>query len=582
MVLEWSDEKVLGGVVCINDLWRAVFSTFDAAMRAVLSVEDKPTMSLSRFPYPTAKEALQNHKQVVSSIAEWFKSPRFKGIKRTYSPEDVAQYRGSLPLTEYPSSVQAKRLFAVFEERFKNGQAVRVLGSTDPVQMSQNAHFQEVVYVSGWACSSILTTTNEVGPDFGDYPYDTVPNQVERLFKAQQLHDKKSYYTWLQSKDPANTERVDYMRPIIADADTGHGGVGSVMKLAKLFAEKGASAIHIEDQLHGGKKCGHLAGKVLVSTGEQIRRLIATRLQWDIMGSENLVIARSDAETGNLLNSSVDPRDHEFIQGVITPVKPLTEVLIEAQGQGLTGPQLEKVESEWLAANPLYTFNQAVELKLKELGKPELFDYYLEQAQGKSNAECRELFAEVSGGEPIYFNWDAPRTQEGYHLVDASIDTAVKRVLNYAPYADLLWLETKTPNLEYAQSFAKRIHDVYPDKKLVYNLSPSFNWSAHGFNDHDLAEFINELGKSGFVLQLVSLAGLHSNALSSFELAQGFSEKGMKAYVDIVQSREKALGCDVLTHQKWSGAEMVDSIVRTVNGSSMGSATGGDSTEHSF
>jgi isocitrate lyase len=536
---------------------------------------------MSRFPYPTAKEALQSHKKVIASIGEWFQSPRFKGIQRNYSPETVAQYRGSLPLTPLPSSIQAQRLFALLSTRFANGEAVSALGSTDPVQMSQNAHFQEVLYVSGWACSSILTTTNEVGPDFGDYPYDTVPNQVERLFKAQQLHDRKSYYHWLQSSSPETTDRIDYMKPIIADADTGHGGIGSVMKLAKLFAEKGASAIHIEDQLHGGKKCGHLAGKVLVPTGEQVRRLIATRLQWDIMGSENLVIARSDAETGNLLSSSVDPRDHEFIQGVTEPVTPLNQLLVEAQARGARGPELEKVEQKWLSENKLVTFNEAVEQQLVKLGKSDLYESFLVQSKDKANGECREIYEQLTG-EQIFFDWDAPRTQEGYYLVSASIDAAVKRVLHYAPYADLLWLETKTPNLEYARSFAKRIHDVYPDKKLVYNLSPSFNWSAHGFTEQDLRQFIKEMGKSGFVLQIVSLAGLHSNAMSSFELARGFSQDGMKAYVDLVQSREKAMGCDVLTHQKWSGAELVDSIVKTVNGTATGSATGGDSTEHSF
>lgn len=525
-----------------------------------------------------AKEALQAHKRVVASIAEWFTSPRFKGIKRNYTPQTVAQFRGSMPVCELPSSVQSRKLFKLLEDKFANGEAVTALGSTDPVQMSQNAQFQEVLYVSGWACSSLLTTTNEVGPDFGDYPYDTVPNQVERLFKAQQLHDRKSQFHWLQ--DPTK-ERIDYMRPIIADADTGHGGVGAVMKLAKLFAEKGASAIHIEDQLHGGKKCGHLAGKVIVPTGEQIRRLVATRLQWDIMGADNLVIARSDAETGNLLSSSVDPRDHAFIKGVTKPVKALNTMLLEAQNEGAMGRELEVLEAKWLEENPLCTFNEAVKLALEARGRLRLYKEYIEQAEGLSNEYCRQLYTRLTG-ETIFFDWDAPRTQEGFHMVAASIDCAVKRVLHYAPYADLLWLETKTPNLEYARSFAKRIHDVYPGKKLVYNLSPSFNWSAHGFSESDLKQFISEMGKAGFVLQLVSLAGLHSNALSSFELAKGFSESGMSAYVDIVQSREKQLGVDVLTHQKWSGAEVVDSMVRVVNGTVTGSATGGDSTEGQF
>ncbi|KAI5285558.1 hypothetical protein KEM55_000608, partial [Ascosphaera atra] len=178
--------------------------------------------------------------------------------------------------------------------------------------MTQQAQHQEVLYISGWACSSLLTSTNEVSADFGDYPYNTVPNQVQRLFKAQQTHDRRQFDARrkMTPEERAKTPMIDYLRPIVADGDTGHGGLTAVMKLSKLFAENGAAAVHFEDQLHGGKKCGHLAGKVLVPTAEHINRLIAARLQWDIMGSENLLIARTDAESGKLISSTIDVRDH--------------------------------------------------------------------------------------------------------------------------------------------------------------------------------------------------------------------------------------------------------------------------------
>ena len=127
----------------------------------------------------------------------------------------------------------------------------------------------------------------------------------------------------------------------------------------------------------------------------------------------------------------------------------------------------------------------------------------------------------------------------------------------------MLWLETKLPDLKQAQTFAARIREKYPNKWLVYNLSPSFNWSAQGFSDSDLKEFCNELAKAGFVLQLISLAGLHTVAVTTCELAKRFNQDGMLAYVDLIQRREKAVGTDVLTHQKWSGANYIDEVLQS-------------------
>jgi isocitrate lyase len=160
---------------------------------------------------------------------------------------------------------------------------------------------------------------------------------------------------------------------------------------------------------------------------------------------------------------------------------------------------------------------------------------------------------------------------------------ATKRAIEYAPYADLLWVETGDPNVKNAAHFSGEIREKYPGKGLVYNLSPSFNWMGHGFTPETLKSFIWDIAKHGFVLQLISLAGLHSTATISHELSKAFKDEGMLAYVNLIQRREKELGVDVLTHQKWSGASYIDGILGAIqSGSSSSKSMGDGNTEGQF
>lgn len=298
-----------------------------------------------------------------------------------------------------------------------------------------------------------------------------------------------------------------------------------------------------------------------------------------------MAVARTDAEAATLITTTIDPRDHAYILGCTNPaLQPLNDLMIAAMAAGKSGGELQAIEDQWTAQAGLKLFSDAVIDTINagvHVNKKELAAEFLKQSHGKSNTEARAIAKGVTGVD-VYWDWDVPRTREGYYRLQGGCGCAINRAIAYAPYADAIWMESKLPDFRQAEEFANGVHAVWPEQKLAYNLSPSFNWKS-AMPRAEQETYIQRLSKLGYCWQFITLAGLHTTALISDQFAKAYSQQGMRAYGELVQEPEMETGCDVVKHQKWSGANYVDELLKMVSGGiSSTSAMGKGVTEDQF
>lgn len=424
---------------------------------------------------------MQFNSKIQNLLIDWQNNPRWRGIERPYSAEEVIRLRGNVEI-EYTLAKQGARKFW---HLLQTQDYVAGLGA-----LTGNQAIQEVsaglqaIYLSGWQVAADANLSGEMYPDQSLYPANSVPSVVKRINNALMRRD--------QIQSVSGSGNTDWMAPIIADAEAGFGGNLNAFELMKQMIEAGASGVHFEDQLSSAKKCGHLGGKVLVPTQEAIQKLIAARLAADVCGVPTLIIARTDADAANLLTSDIDERDHLFLTG--------------------------------------------------------------------------------------------ERTVEGFYEVRCGVEQGIARGLSYAPFADLLWMETSTPDLGQAREFAQGIHAQFPGKMLAYNCSPSFNWAAR-LNEKQMLSFREDLAEMGYKFQFITLAGFHALNTSMFELSKAYRERGMAGYSEL-QQREFGLqqhGFSAVKHQAFVGTEYFDFIQNTVQqGQSSTVAMAGSTEEAQF
>ncbi len=577
----------------------------------------------------------------LQATQRYFDSPRFAGIRRVYSARQVVEQRG-LIAQDYTVAREAAEAFHTrLRELFSARKSITTFGPYSPGQaVTMKRKGIEAIYLGGWATSAKGSVSEDPGPDLASYPLSQVPDEASGLVRALLTADRNQRFlrARMSPAQLAASPEVDFRPFIIADADTGHGGDPHVRNLVRRFVEAGIPGYHIEDQRPGTKKCGHQGGKVLVPSDEQIKRLNAARFQLDVMRVPGLIVARTDAEAANLLESRNDERDQPFILGATNPFVPsyktcilalhrrfyalgvtelnghllyeipefqyqaadawldrsgLEAVIAEHAAAWLKGSfihldaMFDKVESQfmvvWETDAGLQTYGDAVaEVLAFRLSEGETFPITLEGwnafAQTASLAAAQEQ-AEKLG---IYATWDCEtaKTAEGYYQVRGGIPYAIAKSLAAAPFADILWMETKTADLADAKIFADAIHAAFPDQMLAYNLSPSFSWDSTGMSEDDMRRFPEELGKMGFVFNFITYGGHQIDGLAAEDFATALQQDGMLALANL-QRKFRMLESPYRTPQTLVGGPRLDAALAASSGrTSTTKAMGKGSTQH--
>ena len=404
-------------------------------------------------------------------------SGRFDGIERPYSQEDVERLRGTIEIEHTLAKRGAEKLWDLLHtEDF-----VAALGALTGNQAVQQVRAGlKAIYLSGWQVAADANLAGQMYPDQSLYPANSVPTVIRRINNALLRAD--------QIDHADGKVDIDWVVPIVADAEAGFGGPLNVFELIKAMIEAGAAGVHLEDQLASEKKCGHMGGKVLIPTRHAVRNLVAARLAADVSNVSTIIIARTDANGAKLLTSDVDERDREFLTG--------------------------------------------------------------------------------------------ERTADGFFCVRPGLDQAISRARSYAPYADLVWCETQTPDLNEARRFSEAMRAKFPQKLLAYNCSPSFNWKKK-LDRATIAKFQRELAAMGYKFQFVTLAGFHTLNYSMFELARGYAKRGMTAYSELQEAEftAEADGYTATKHQHEVGTGYFDAVAQAISGGESSTAALRGSTE---